>query len=121
VGDGTRKRKGIGQVKAREIIFIGALFFAGFVVSEFLIEHMTFDNPLQRFLARVICQAGFYLVIYMMFALSDTQKRLKHMEALRSRERKLRPRNRILRPFPGNGRGRLMSDAKIKGRGIHIR
>ncbi len=117
MGGGTRRRKGVGQVKAREIVLIGALFFAGFVVSEFLIEHMAFDNPFQRFLARVICQAGFYLVIYMLFALADAQRRLKLMETLRTRERRLLSRKRIFRPIPGNGRGRVVRHGRNKGNG----
>ncbi len=113
----TRRRKGVGQVKAREIIFIGSLFFAGFVVSEFMIEHMAFGNPLERFLARVICQAGFYVVIYLMFALADAQRRLRLMETLRTRERRLLPRKRIFRPIPVNGRGRMLHHGRNKQTG----
>ena len=104
-------------MKAKEIVLIGALFFAGFVVSEFMIEHMAFDNPLERFLARVICQAGFYVVIYLLFALADAQRRLRLMETLRTRERRLLPRKRIFRPIPGNGRGRMLSHGRNKGKG----
>ena len=82
--------KGRKKVKAREIIVIGALFFAGFVVSEFFIEHMVFETPFQRFLARVFCQAQFYLLVYLAITLADMQKRVRRMDIFRSRVRRLR-------------------------------
>lgn len=87
LGDGWRKNG--GQVKAREIILIGVLFFAGFLVSEFLIEHMVFDTPLQRLIARIVFQAEFYLIVYLLFALRDAGRRLRFIETLYSREKRL--------------------------------
>jgi len=88
----TEWRLNGGQVKAREIILIGMLFFAGFLVSEFLIEHMKFDHPFQRFIARIIFQAGFYLIVYLFFALRDTNRRLRLYETLHFREKRLHHR-----------------------------
>ncbi len=84
------------MVKAREIFLIGVLFFAGFLISEFLVDRMMFDNPLQRFGARVIFQAEFYLIIYLLFALRDIGRRLRLIETLYSREKRLLPQNRRL-------------------------
>ncbi len=84
------RRKSGGQVKSREIFLIGVLFFAGFLVSEFLIEHMVFESPLQRLMARIIFQAQFYLTVYLLFALRDTGRRIRLIEALYSREKRLR-------------------------------
>jgi len=94
-GVGACRGKGSRQVKAREIVLIGMLFFAGFILSEFIIEHMMFANAYQRFLARVIFYAQFWLILYLLFAVWDTQKRIRWMEVLWSRERRLRLRNRL--------------------------
>ena len=101
-------------MKAKEIVLIGALFFAGFIVSEFIIEHMVFDNPFQRFLARLILQAQFYLVLYLLFTMWDTQKRLRWMEVLWSRERRLRLKNRLARAIPKAGHARKGTNGRNK-------
>jgi hypothetical protein len=92
------------------------LFFAGFVVSEFLIAHMVFDNPFQRFLARIVIQAQFYLVLYLLFTIRDTQKRLRWMEVLWSRERRLRLKSRLAGVLPRAGFMRKGSNGKDKTR-----
>jgi len=102
-------------VKAREIIYIAGLFFAGFLVSEFLVEHMAFDYPVQRFLARIIFQSGFYGVLYFLFVLRDMGRRLRFLESLYSRERRIRLRNcrfgQVRRVTGGKG-----MDGNLKGR-----
>jgi hypothetical protein len=95
---GAARRKNGGKVKAREIVLIGILFFAGFLITEFLIEHMRFDHPFQRFIARIIFQAGFYIIVYFLFALRDTNRRIRRFEAIHSREKRIRLRgNRSVR------------------------
>ena len=108
--------EGFGQVKVKEIVLIGALFFAGFIVSEFIIEHMVFENPFQRFFARVILQAQFYLILYLLFTVWDTQKRIRWMEVLWSRERRLRLRNRLARFTPKTGCVRKGANGRNKAR-----
>jgi hypothetical protein len=103
-------------MKAKEIVLIGALFFAGFVVTEFIIEHLMFDNPFQRFLARIILQAEIYLILYLLFAIRDAQKRIRWMEALWSREHHLRLKGRIARIIPRNGYVRKGSNGRSKAR-----
>lgn len=106
---GYSRRNDGGKVKAREIIYIGTLCFLGFLVSEFLVGHMTFSYPLQRFLARVIFQAGFYTGLYLLFALRDAGRRLRLLEALYSREKQVRLR-----------KGRFGS-ASSRGTALHAR
>ncbi len=84
-------------MKAREIVLIALLFFFGFMMVEFLIAHMEFDNALQRFLARVIFLAPFYLLVYMVFSVRDMQRKLQLLDTSRSHERRDRPRERSLR------------------------
>ena len=103
-------------MKAKQIVLIVALFFAGFIVTEFIIEHMVFENPFQRFLARVILQAQFYLILYLLFTVWDTQKRIRWMEVLWSRERRLRLRNRLARVIPKTGCVRKGSNGRKKAR-----
>lgn len=100
-GHGTAEEDGRekngGQVKAKEIVLIALLFFAGFMMSEFLIEHMMFENAVQRLLARIIIQAQIYLVMYILFNMRDIQRKVRLMEASHDRERFVRMRERSLR------------------------
>jgi hypothetical protein len=93
----SRREENGGQVKAREIVQIALLFFLGFMMVEFLIAHMEFDDALQRFLARVILLAPFYFLVYMVFTVRDLQRKLRLMEVSHSQERRLWSRERALR------------------------
>ena len=80
-------------MKTKEILLIGILFFAGFVLLEFLIEHI-FAGPFQRLIARILFQGQFYLIMYLLFNLWDLSKRVRWLELILSRER--RPRLRLI-------------------------
>jgi hypothetical protein len=85
------------QVKAREIVFIALLFFFGFMMVEFLIAHMVFEFAFQRFLARIILLALFYLIVYIMFNVRDLQRKFLFFESSHSRDHQMRSRERLLR------------------------
>lgn len=75
------------QVKTKEILLIGILFFLGFMLSEFFIEHIVFDGPVQRLIARILFQGQFYLIIYLLFNSFDLSRRVKWLELIFSRDR----------------------------------
>jgi hypothetical protein len=83
-------------VKTKEILLIGILFFAGFVLLEFLIEHI-FKSPFPRLIARIVFQGQFYLILYLLFNSWDISKRMKWLELTLIRERRTRLRLRQLR------------------------
>lgn len=91
------REKNGGQVKAKEIVLIALLFFFGFMMVEFLIAHMEFDNALQRFFARIILLAPFYFLVYIVFTVRDIQRKLRLIEVSHSRERRVWSRERMLR------------------------
>ncbi len=75
-------------MKTKEILLIVILFFVGFVLSEFLIEHIVFEGPVQRLIARILFQGQFYLILYLLFNLWDLSKRVRWLELILSRERR---------------------------------
>lgn len=83
-------------MRTKEILLIGILFIAGFVLLEILIEHI-FAGPFQRLIARILFQGQFYLILYLLFNSWDITKRVRWLELILTRERRTRLRLHQLR------------------------
>ena len=85
------KNDSIGKTRPGEIILITLLVIVGFVMTEFIINHLIFTGALQRFIMRIGFQIQFFVLIYLFFNSRDNSRRVRVLEKCFMRE----PKGRI--------------------------
>ncbi len=67
-------------MKSSEIISITLLVIAGFMMTEFIVNHLHVEGILRRFIIRIVFQAQFFALIYLFFDHLDISRRLRTLE-----------------------------------------
>ena len=90
------KNDSIGKTRPGEIILITLLVIVGFVMTEFIINHLIFTGALQRFIMRIGFQIQFFVLIYLFFNSRDNSRRVRVLEKCFMRERKGRIKKYVI-------------------------
>ena len=83
-------------MKPGEIILITLLVITGFLMADFLVDHLMLQGVFQRFVMRIGFQAQFFILIYLFFDLRDNSRRLQRLERRFAREHRLRVKDRAV-------------------------
>ena len=67
-------------MKSSEIISITLLVIAGFMMTEFIVNHLQIEGIFRRLIIRIGFQAQFYALIYLFFDHLDSSRRLRTLE-----------------------------------------
>jgi len=84
-------------LKSSEIISITLLVIAGFMMTEFIVNHLQVEGIFRRFIIRIGFQAQFYALIYLFFDHLDSSRRLRILEIRFARGKRANSKTRFLR------------------------
>jgi len=84
-------------LKSSEIISITLLVIAGFMMTEFIVDHLQVEGIFRRFVIRIGFQAQFFALIYLFFDYLDSSRRLRTLEIRFTRGKKANSKTRFLR------------------------